>query len=309
MSARFSTINLALLPTPEVVEQLDFEAYLKEFVESFKSRAIEAGFEYDIDWIAGQTDFLESDPIVKVLEVAAYREMILRQRVNDAARQVLLSSAGGFNLENLAAFFRVERMSATSIVNNKEVVTFEDDERFRYRISLAPEAYSCAGSEGAYEFFALGADLAIKSVRVITPNLGDGQVHVLPLINSGDGTPTSDIITLVREALTPKERRPLTDILVVRAPGVVTYQIDMTLQVPAGPDATSLITEATKRVQAYASGRHKVAVPHYRAGITAAGSVGGVENVIVTSPAGDVVPQEDQAAFCTAVNVTAEVIS
>lgn len=292
-----------------MVEAIDFEAYLKDFMADFKARADAAGFDYDLDWVAGQTDFLESDPIVKVLEVAAYREMILRQRVNDAARQVMLPFAGGFNLENLGAYFRVKRMSSTSIVNNKEVVTWESDERYRHRVWLAPEAYSCAGSEGAYEFFAMGADLSIKSVKVYTPNQGDGNVHVLPLVDSGDGTPSAGIITKVREALLPKERRPLTDIVTVRAAAIVPYSIDVRLQVPVGPDTGLIAAEAARKLQKYADNRHKVGVPVYLSGITAAGSIDAVENVIKNAPTADVVPQEDEAAYCTSVNVAIEVLT
>ena len=57
--ARFDTIDLSKLPTPSVVEEVDFESYLESFKVDFKARAEEIGFAYNVET-------LESDPVVKV---------------------------------------------------------------------------------------------------------------------------------------------------------------------------------------------------------------------------------------------------
>ncbi|MFP3028328.1 MAG: baseplate assembly protein J, partial [Wolbachia sp.] len=64
---------------------------------------------------------VESDPAIKVLEVAAWRELLLRERINEVAKSNLLKFAKGEDLDNLAEFYGVERQ--------KE----EEDERFRKR--------------------------------------------------------------------------------------------------------------------------------------------------------------------------------
>ena len=46
----------------------------------------------------------------------AYRELLIRQRVNDAARGVMLATASGTDLDNLAANFNVERLLITPAV-------------------------------------------------------------------------------------------------------------------------------------------------------------------------------------------------
>ena len=70
----FTAIDLSKLPAPDLVKELDFEVILKEWIDLFLSLYPD----YD-----AQT--LESEPIMKLLEAGAYREMTWRQRVNDAS--------------------------------------------------------------------------------------------------------------------------------------------------------------------------------------------------------------------------------
>ena len=60
----------------------------------------------------------------------------------------------------------------------------ETDDAFRERIREAPESFSCAGAEGAYEFFTKKASALISSVKVVSPKPGD--VVVYPGLVSGE---------------------------------------------------------------------------------------------------------------------------
>ena len=88
-----SVIDLSLLPAPAVVETLDYEAILSALKADLIARAPELAPALQ----------LESEPLVKLLEVAAWRETVLRARINDAARAVMLPWATGADLDNLAA--------------------------------------------------------------------------------------------------------------------------------------------------------------------------------------------------------------
>ena len=296
---RFDTIDLSQLPAPQVVEKLDFDTYKAQLLADFTARAEEAGFPYDAEWLEGQTGFLESDPVVLLMEVAAYREQILRQRVNDAARAIMLAFSTGGNLQNLGAFYKVKKLEG------------ESDARYKLRVQLAPEALASTGTEGGYAFYALGADVSIKDVRVTAPNEGDGHVHILPLVDTGDGTPSADILNAVRAAILDAKdangrriRKQLTDIIVVRAPTVVNYSIDVDLVIPSdGPSREPIVSQASAAVEAYRLSRHKIGRPVYRAGIMAAAKVGGVENVIVNQPVADIAPGDDGVAYATSVVV------
>ena len=75
-----ATIDLSQLPAPDVVETLDFETILAERKATLVSLYPEEQQE-----AVARTLALESEPLVKYLEENAYREVIWRQRVNDAA--------------------------------------------------------------------------------------------------------------------------------------------------------------------------------------------------------------------------------
>ena len=93
-----ATIDLSLLPAPDVVEELDYETLLEERKATLLSLYDESERE-----AVARTLALESEPIVKLLQENAYREVILRQRVNEAARANMLAYATGADLDQLGA--------------------------------------------------------------------------------------------------------------------------------------------------------------------------------------------------------------
>lgn len=100
----------------------------------------------------------------------------------------------------------------------------ETDDAFRERIREAPESFSCAGAEGAYEFFTKKASALINSVKVVSPKPGD--VDVYPGLVSGE-IAKEEILKLVETALTDKKVRPLTDNVSVKAPTAKNYNINL----------------------------------------------------------------------------------
>ncbi|GFN47420.1 baseplate assembly protein [Candidatus Regiella insecticola] len=91
------TVNLSELPHPEVIELLDYEQIVTDMLNDLKKR--------DTTFTA----LLESDPACKILQVCAYRELLLRQRINEAARGVMLAFAKGTDLDQIAANFNIKR--------------------------------------------------------------------------------------------------------------------------------------------------------------------------------------------------------
>jgi hypothetical protein len=94
---------------------------------------------------------IDSDPVMKVLQVAAYRELLLRRAVQDAALQNFVAYATGTALDHLAALVAVARLVVTPAdpVTGATAV-METDDALRQRIVLAPEGFSVAGPELAY---------------------------------------------------------------------------------------------------------------------------------------------------------------
>lgn len=292
MSA-FSAINLAELPAPNAVEALSFEGILSEL------KADLVALNPDL----GGTLVLESEPIVKLLEIAAYRETVLRQRVNDAARANMLAFAVGSDLDNLGALFGVARgviQTADSLATPPIEAILEDDVRLRARIQLSLEGFTTCGTVGSYQFWALSASALVKDVSVI--ETVPGQVQLTILSRDADGTAPQELLDAV-EAETQK-RRPLTDQVIVPGATIQNYTVEASLTLYDGPDSQLVMDAATGAVQAYVEAHHRLGHDITISGLHAALHQPGVQNVDLTQPAADLVIAADTAAYCTDVSIT-----
>ncbi|OWF82507.1 baseplate J-like protein [Yersinia frederiksenii] len=99
-------IDLNQLPAPDVVEKLDFETILTE-----RKATLISLFPEEQQEAVARTLALESEPLTKLLEENAYREVIWRQRVNEAARANMLAYAVGHDLDVMAANNNTERLT------------------------------------------------------------------------------------------------------------------------------------------------------------------------------------------------------
>jgi phage-related baseplate assembly protein len=293
----YTPIDLSTVPAPNVVEALSFETIFAAMLADLQAR--DTAF----------TALVESDPAYKILEVAAYRELLIRQRVNDGARAVMLAYATGSDLENLSALFGVTRKTldegdATALPPIPP--TFETDAALRYRTQLALEGLSTAGPIGAYQFHALSVD-GVKDAGIQgPPDTDPGEVLVTILSATGSGTAGSPLIAAVDAALNAEDVRPLTDQVTVQSATIVSYEVIATLYIPTGPDPTAVQTAALASVQAYVESRHRVGLDVRLSGLYAALHVGGVERVTLSAPGivADLVTTAVQAPYCTDVTLS-----
>lgn len=290
MPGTFTAVDLARLPFPAVVEPLDFETILAAMLADLRALAP------DFDAL------VESDPAYKLLAVVAYRELQLRQRVNDAAKAVTLAYAAGADLDQIAARYNVARKTLTAVTATTAAV-MESDADLRRRVQLAFEGLSVAGPVGAYIFHALGASPEVLDASATSP--APGEVLVTILSREGDGTPSAPVLADVLAALTADNVRPLTDHVTVQAAEVVPFSVNATLTLRAGPDAAVVVTEANARLAAYLEDARRLGRRVTRAALFAALCVEGVENVALESPAEDIAVADTQAASCTGAYVEA----
>jgi len=101
-----ATIDLSQLPAPDVVETLDYEILLAE-----RKATLISLYPEEKQAAVARTLALESEPIVKLLQENAYREVILRQRINEAAKAVMVAYALDDDLDQLGANNGVERLA------------------------------------------------------------------------------------------------------------------------------------------------------------------------------------------------------
>lgn len=100
----------------------------------------------------------------------------------------------------------------------------QSDDSYREVIHEAPEAFSVAGPDGAYIYLAKAASSLISDVAVFSPS--PGVVQVTPLL-AGGKIPEDEVLQIVEDALSPKDKRPLTDQVNVKAPIAVAYTVDV----------------------------------------------------------------------------------
>ena len=274
----FTPIDLSKLPAPDVIETLDFESLLTDYINDFVARN------------PNYATLLESDPAIILMQVVAYREMLLRARINEAAKANMLAYATKGDLDNLAAFFGVERLID------------ETDERLRKRTQLALEGFSTAGPVGAYIFHSLSASNEVKSVSVKSPN--PGEVLVTILSNIGDGTVAQELIDTVLTKLNEDDIRPLTDLVSVQGAEIINYQVEAVITVYSGPSSAVVETEANDALQKFISDRHEIGRVIAISGIYDALHVDGVKKVELISPLADVETTNEQAPYCTNIQVS-----
>lgn len=296
-----TAVNLSRLPFPAVVEVISFEA----IVAAAKAQLVAEVSAEDADAGAALAQALQlaSEPLVKLIEIFAYRETMLRQRVNDAARAVTLAYAVGSDLDHLVALLGVERLVLQPASDDGLVAeVLESDEALRRRALLAPEAFSVAGPEGAYVFHALEASGDVLDASATSP--GPGIVLVTVLSRLDNGVPSPELLAAVEAKVSAEDVRPLTDQVIVAAAEIIDYAITAELTTFAGPDSQVVLEEARRRVEAYRDACFRLGRDATRSGIIAALSPDGVQDVELTSPLANVVVSRLQAARCTAITLT-----
>lgn len=294
MAGAFTAVDLSRLPFPDAVETLDYEVILADMLADLIER--------DPTFSA----LVESDPAYKLLEVAAFREMLLRQRVNEAIKAVTLAYAEDKDLDNIAANYNVERLLITPADPDTIPPTpavYENDTSLRRRVQLSFEGFSTAGPEGAYIFHSLGADGRVLDVGVYGPPETPGVVEIAVLSRIGDGAAPPDLVDAVEATLSAEDVRPLTDNVLVKSAAIIPYAVEATLKFYEGPDQEVVIQAAQDALDEYVERQHRMGRDVTHSGLYAALHQEGVQNVILMQPATSIVVDWDEATYCTGTTI------
>lgn len=92
-------MKLENLPFPKVIEELSYDEILKANETIFKRLLND-----------DEIELLESDNYKALLETLAYRELLLRARINGAVKSMLLPFASGSDLDSVVAVYGIERL-------------------------------------------------------------------------------------------------------------------------------------------------------------------------------------------------------
>ncbi|WP_333983520.1 baseplate J/gp47 family protein [Ectopseudomonas khazarica] len=296
----FTPIDLSRLPAPNVVEPLDYESILAER----KAELVSAFPPEQQETIAARLA-LESDPLAKLLQENAYRELVWRQRVNEAALATLLAFAEGEDLEQVAARFNVERLVIIPADNTAVppvAAVMEGDDSLRERAQMAMEGLSVAGPRNAYIFHARSADGRVADAWADSPNPAEAVVTVQSAL--GTGVASAELLAIVTAYLSDEDRRPLADRLTVQSATVLAYQVEAVLHLnTVGPEAEPIRAAAEARLAALVTQRRRLGLEVNRSALDAALHIEGVKRVDLIDWA-DIVATREQAPYCTGYSVT-----
>ncbi|MCC8379568.1 baseplate assembly protein [Xenorhabdus sp. PB30.3] len=294
------TIDLSLLPPPDVVESLDFETLFTERRE----KLIALYPPEQRDSIA-RTLALESEPLTKLLQENAYRELLLRQRINEASRAAMVAFARGSDLDQLGANNNVSRL-VLQPADNAAVppvpAVLEADADFRVRIPQAFEGLSVAGPIASYEYHARSADGRVADASVISPSPACVTVSILS--RDGNGAASGELVDIVSHALNDEDVRPVADRLTVQSAKIVNYAIDAVLYLYPTPEYEPILQDARARLARYTAEQHRIGRDIVRSAIFAALHVPGVQRVELKAPVRDMILDKTQASYCTSARIT-----
>jgi phage-related baseplate assembly protein len=270
-----NAIELSRLAVPDVIEPLKYD----DIYQQMENALVKSFPNYTV---------LASDPAIKLLDIAAKRELLLRQRINDAARSVMVAYATGEDLNHLGVLFGVERGAK------------ESDERYRARIPLSLESHSMAGTMGAYEYQTLASSASVKDVYVTSSAPGVVDVFVLPEKNADCET----LADVVSTHLNDEDVRPLTDLVKVHMVQPKTYDIHAQIYFHDGADKQAVSEKINTSLNEFILQHYKLGqeVPH--SGLIDALHQSGVRKVKLLSPQDDITCEVSQAAIASAPTIT-----
>lgn len=290
------TIDLSELPVPQIIEEPDFEVILEDTKESMI-----AAFPQTQQAAVRSALALESEPLTVIAQVFAFRELLLRQRINEGAAACMLSHATGDDLDNLAANMNTARLVITPATDTAEAV-LEDDTALRLRAQSAFDGLSVAGPTGAYEYFARSASGHVLDARASSP--APAEVVVAVLSTEGDGTASKSLLATVTAALNAEDVRPVGDRLTVQSAEIVRYRIEARLFFYPGPESEPILNAAESSLNTWLGEQGRIGKDVARSAIMAALHVQGVQRVELVQPAADVVISDTQAAYCESSVIT-----
>lgn len=322
--------NLSKIPQPKVIEELSFETIFARKKKQLIS----------LNPDLANTLELESEPLTQDIQASAYHEHLLRQRINNAALATMLSQATGSDLDHQAANWGVTRLvivEADAHATPPVEAVLESDDRLRYRTQLSLEAHTTAGSIGSYVFHALSASAEVKDVSVTAPtftkhtstaqadlpsnalvlvaqkNAGltdpmPGDVAITLLSTQGNGQSSVELNTVVLNALTKEDVRPLTDNPRIVNANINTYTVEAVLDMYPSAVREIALAEAQKALNSYVQENHKLGHDITLSGLYAALHQEGVQNVHLVQPTQDIVCDIQSCAYCTDTRIITGVV-
>jgi phage-related baseplate assembly protein len=294
LTERISVILPANLQPMQVLEKLDVEAILAARMARLKQL-----WQYYDPPAAAQYDVekLEFDPIKINQEACSYFELLLRDRVNQAARSVTLAYAIGTDLDAIASRYPggVPRLDG------------ESDDRYRRRIWLSPNTLSPHGTAEAYEYWALTALPALRDVTAIRYVMHDYYPTILItclMEPPAAPKPSDEQLVGIRAYIQSLSRMGLTDVISVNPPKIRETQYRLHVWLYPGTAQDQTINKIVANIATLVNDQYWLGHDHTHTAIHAACRITGVHHVDILEPEKDVFVPLDWIVRVTNLSVT-----
>lgn len=289
-------IDLSRLPPPKIIEQLDYESYLARYKADVLAKNAALADALDLEQSA--TNIL--------LQSFSYGELIVRSRINAAARAVLAPLSTGADLDNVVAWANVERLVITPGSGSVPAV-YETDAQLLRRYLLAFDRPS-AGSADRYKYEAYTACPTLHHVAVNGRAVHgrNGDVDIVVAGPNGDAITTDQIKTIRSACLAIDVKPEATNVTVIQAVRR-TYSVNLSILIPRGPDPSIVVSDVQTKLQSSISDRMFIGseVPIW----SIAGAAYGPSIIKVTplSPSEDIQADPYAIPVCTGITISYQV--
>lgn len=343
MSSRFSSPELLNLGPPPDLASRPYETLLIETKAKIVVDMAVIGIDYDVSNL--ETDPV----IVVAQSAVYRDLLRRREIDGAVAQTYLGSATGAFLDRRAADYGVLRRSLPHTLVEPAPVARpttvppawtwdavatlwKEDDTSLRTRARLSWEALSVAGPAGAYAFHAADAHPAVdgEGTVVIGPEtdlVEPGEVLLVVQSNLGNGVPSRAVLdtvaarldayrvtdgfgaSTIRTVRDNQSVRPLGAKVLIEACRPVSFNIDATLYLRAGPDPEPIRQTALARLSAHLAQRRKIGARVSREaliavlGVADANGLPIVEDVELTYPAADIAPAYNELATVGPISV------
>lgn len=296
--------DLSQLPTPTIVESIDYEKLLAQRLAEFNGLAplflnaeqqpvvlpaewvqTEQGTVWQVPLAANAGLYyvnLDSDPVTRLIQIDTYRELLLRQRINQAALATMPAFATGTDLDQLALRYggltRKTLIPANPNALPPAPAVMESDLVFRKRVLLAPEKLAHGGPEGWYLARALDVD-GVKDAYVSSPSKTEVLIYVLGY--EGDGTASTALQSTVLSSVTEQQNKPLGDKVSIQSATIVNYSITATIAFYEGVVQSGVIAGIKAAWSRFRQISERIGHPITDSGVKAALHQSGVFRVVI----------------------------
>ncbi|MCI7097542.1 MAG: baseplate J/gp47 family protein [Lachnospiraceae bacterium] len=174
-----------------------------------------------------------------------YAEILPGQQNIDISCTCLIAGTDGNGLLEGELNILVDPVPYVANVQNIEYSSggtdVEADEDLAYRVYIAPSSYSVAGPEQAYMYWVKTYNASILDIRVDSENPTEVQIQII--MENGE-LPNASLVQGLQEYLSGQNIRPLTDKVMVSAPGVTEYDMELEFFINVSDKAKAMSIQA-----------------------------------------------------------------